>query len=119
MTLYIDTKPTLEWVERKDGHKFYADIYELQKTVSGRWIVIIGGYVEKPYFETAEHGKQYAQADYQRRTDERFIKVGNLHNDLMYLLDIKESINNNNHLMTKQLINDWIENMQDLIKQKK
>jgi hypothetical protein len=72
MTLYIDTKPKLEWVERKDGHKFYADIYELQQTVSGRWIVIIGGYVEKPYFETADHGKQYAQADYERRTAERF-----------------------------------------------
>lgn len=75
MILLIDTKPELEWVERKDGHKFYADIYEMQQTVSGRWIIIIGGYVEKPYFETAEHGKEYAQADYERRTAERFVKV--------------------------------------------
>jgi hypothetical protein len=73
MTLYIDTKPTLEWVEYGQHH--YADIYEIERLSVDRetCFIIIAGVVDTPpYYDTVAEAKIAAQLDYERRTAERF-----------------------------------------------
>jgi len=84
MTLYIDTRPTLgEWIEKPNDityHRRYCD------TVFGRYTIAILGdkyelllhgfvtYSFDPY-DTFDQAKAAAQADYDRRTAERFRRV--------------------------------------------
>jgi hypothetical protein len=72
MTLYIDTKPQLEWIEYNGRHM--ADHYEINQTPNGRWLLMwrIGNH---HYHDTLEAAKAAAQADYEARTAERFRKV--------------------------------------------
>jgi hypothetical protein len=86
MTLYIDTRPQLEWIEYNGRHM--ADHYEINQTPNERWIImwVIGN---NHYHDTLEAAKAAAQADYEARTAERFRKV-----------EVPEEmpINNNSHL---------------------
>jgi hypothetical protein len=72
MNIYIDTRPTLEWVEYNGRHM--ADGYEIKQTPNVRWILmwVIGN---NHYHDTLEAAKAAAQADYEARTAERFRKV--------------------------------------------
>jgi hypothetical protein len=69
MTLYIDTRPTLEWVEYNGRHM--ADGYEIKQTPSGRWI-LMWTINHDHYHDTIDQAKAAAQADYEARTSERF-----------------------------------------------
>jgi len=86
MTLYIDTRPQLEWIEYNGRHM--ADHYEINQTPNERWIImwVIGN---NHYHDTLDEAKAAAQADYEARTAERFRKV-----------EVPEEmpINNNSHL---------------------
>lgn len=75
MTLYIDLKPTLEWVDSSDGNKAWADIYELQKLADGRFLLLIAEHCQDTYYKSMDEAKSAAQADYERRTAQRFVKV--------------------------------------------
>lgn len=85
MTLYIDTKPTLEW-NRSDTntywyidtvfgnysidyfkHKFYLNFEILDEDGEVAYSVTFG-----ELFNTLDEAKAAAQADYERRTAERF-----------------------------------------------
>jgi len=72
MTLYIDTRPQLEWIEYNGRHM--ADHYEINQTPNERWIImwVIGN---NHYHDTLDEAKAAAQADYDRRTAERFRAV--------------------------------------------
>jgi hypothetical protein len=72
MTLYIDTRPQLKWIEYNGRHM--ADHYEINQTPNERWIIMwmIGN---NHYHDTLDEAKAAAQADYDRRTAERFRKV--------------------------------------------
>jgi hypothetical protein len=72
MTLYIDTRPQLEWIEYNGRHM--ADHYEINQTPNERWIImwVIGN---NHYHDTLDEAKAAAQADYDARTAERFRKV--------------------------------------------
>ena len=72
MTLYIDTRPTLEWVEYNGRHM--ADGYEIKQTPSGRWI-LMWTINHDHYHDTLDQAKAAAQADYEARTAERFRAV--------------------------------------------
>jgi hypothetical protein len=72
MTLYIDTRPTLEWVEYNGRHM--ADGYEIKQTPNGRWI-LMWTIDNHHYHDTLEAAKAAAQADYEARTAERFRAV--------------------------------------------
>jgi len=79
MTLYIDTRPTLEWVEYNGRHM--ADGYEIKQTPNGRWI-LMWTIDNNHYHDTLEAAKAAAQADYDARTAERFRAVEV--DDIMY-----------------------------------
>jgi hypothetical protein len=76
MTLYIDTKPTLEWMEfGYHSHKAITPFaeYNIHPRVVG---VSVYMDVERISIEdTVELAKAAAQADYEARTAERFRKV--------------------------------------------
>jgi hypothetical protein len=72
MTLYIDTKPTLEWIEYNGRHM--ADGYEIKQTPNGRWL-LMWTIDNDHYHDTLDHAKAAAQSDYDLRTAERFRKV--------------------------------------------
>jgi hypothetical protein len=72
MTLYIDTRPTLEWVEYNGRHMAHG--YEIKQTPNGRWI-LMWTIDNHHYHDTIDQAKAAAQADYDRRTAERFRKV--------------------------------------------
>jgi hypothetical protein len=92
MTLYIDTRPTLEWVgytslcdygeyqiaESKPHGKFRAIMYYENNEVE--WCSII--------YDTIDQAKAAAQADYEARTAERFRAVEVLPEDVT-LHDLK------------------------------
>jgi hypothetical protein len=75
MTLYIDTKPTLEWIEYNG--RYMADGYEVRFEASnGKWYWMYYDQCEDhAYYEDPYHAKAAAQADYEARTAERFRKV--------------------------------------------
>jgi hypothetical protein len=79
MTLYIDTRPQLEWIEYNG--RFMADGYEIKQTPSGRWL-LMWTIDNHHYHDTLDQAKDAAQADYEARTAERFraIEV----RDIMY-----------------------------------
>jgi hypothetical protein len=79
MTLYIDTKPTLEWIEYNGRHM--ADGYEIKQTPNGRWL-LMWTIDNHHYHDTLDHAKAAAQADYEARTAERFRAI-----DISILLD--------------------------------
>jgi hypothetical protein len=75
MTLYIDTRPALEWVEYNG--QYMADGYEVGQVVSiGKWY---GWYneqgINRRYHDTLDQAKAAAQADYEARTADRFRAV--------------------------------------------
>lgn len=73
MKLYVDTKPTLEWVDCDDRH--FAGDYEVKRH-DGRYYTSFEGWIlAPPYHDTLEQAKAAAQADYDRRTAERFREV--------------------------------------------
>lgn len=95
MTLYIDTKPTLEWVEWIIEFKHTLDVFKgcSSKTVFGEYQIyypnkndkfemylhfptIEDGHPDYPIIfdlcDTLAEAQAYAQADYERRTAERF-----------------------------------------------
>jgi hypothetical protein len=76
MTLYIDTKPTLEWIEYNNRHM--AGDYEVGN-INGnnaKWYCWYNNQsVNRRYYPTPEAAKAAAQADYEARTAERFRKV--------------------------------------------
>jgi hypothetical protein len=72
MTLYIDTKPTLEWIEYNGRHM--ADGYEIKQTPNGRWL-LMWTIDNHHYHDTLDQAKDSAQADYNERTAERFRAV--------------------------------------------
>jgi len=72
MNLYIDTKPTLEWIEYNGRHM--ADDYEIKQTPNGRWL-LMWTINSHHYHDTLEAAKAAAQTDDDRRTAERFRKV--------------------------------------------
>lgn len=85
MTLYVDTKPTLEWMTYKGrgSTQVYTALtshYKYQVwTVGKMWTVeyVFGNYREKfdkQYLHLSD-AQSAAQADYERRTMERFYKV--------------------------------------------
>ena len=70
MTLYIDTKPTLEWIDYNDRH--FADYYEVMK-YDGKYYFTFEGYImHLSNYNTVDEAKAAAKADYERRTAERF-----------------------------------------------
>ena len=69
MTLYIDTRPQLEWVEYNGRHM--ADGYEIKQTPRGKWL-LMWTIDNHHYHETLYQAKAAAQADYEARTAERF-----------------------------------------------
>lgn len=104
MNLYIDTKPTLEWVEIKITAFFYQTTcntifgeytitnydgyqgenslqYELQLRMEDGndylWMTLSDD-GEPLEFNTLSEAKAAAQADYERRTAERFRPIGDL-----------------------------------------
>jgi len=85
MTLYIDTRPTLEWVEYNGRHM--ADGYEIKQTPNGRWI-LMWTIEHFHYHDTLDQAKAAAQADYEARTAERFKAVEVLPEDVT-LHDLK------------------------------
>jgi hypothetical protein len=72
MTLYIDTKPTLEWIEYNERHM--ADRYQIKQTLNGRWLLMWTNDNDH-YHDTIDQAKAAAQADYEALTSERFRKV--------------------------------------------
>jgi hypothetical protein len=75
MTLYIDTKPTLEWVEYQG--RYITNGYEVRfDPIEGKWCWWYYDETEdQPYYEDPYRAKAAAQADYDRRTAERFKAV--------------------------------------------
>lgn len=74
MTLYIDTKPRLEWIDCKDRH--FAGDYEIKQYKDERYYLSFEGWIlDPPYFDSVEEAKAAAQADYENRTVERFVPV--------------------------------------------
>ena len=86
MTLYIDTRPTLEWIEYNERHM--ADRYQIKQTLNGRWLLMWTNDNDH-YHDTIDQAKAAAQADYEALTSERFRKVE---------LPEEMPINNNSHL---------------------
>jgi hypothetical protein len=70
MTLYIDTKPQLEWIEYNGRHM--ADGYEVhQERSNGRWYwSYYDMVIETLYYDSIELAKQAAQDDYKASKDE-------------------------------------------------
>jgi hypothetical protein len=75
MTLYIDTKPTLEWVEYQG--RYITNGYEVRfDPIEGKWCWWYYDETEdQPYYEDPYHAKAAAQADYEARTADRFRKI--------------------------------------------
>ena len=72
MTLYIDTRPALEWVEYNGRHM--AGDYEIKQTPNEKWQLTWT--IDHDYYhDTLDEAKAAAQADYEARTAERFIKL--------------------------------------------
>ena len=93
MTLYIDTKPTLEWIEYNGRHM--ADRYQIKQTLNGRWLLMWTNDNDH-YHDTIDQAKAAAQADYEALTAVRFSKVeipvdapfdNNLHTDMVHGYD--------------------------------
>ena len=72
MTLYIDTRPQIEWIEYNGRHM--ADGYEIKQTPNGRWLLMWTIH-NHHYHDTLDQAKAAAQADYETRTADRFRKV--------------------------------------------
>ena len=72
MTLYIDTRPQIEWIEYNGRHM--ADGYEIKQTPNGRWL-LMWTIDNHHYHDTLDQAKAAAQADYETRTADRFRKV--------------------------------------------
>jgi hypothetical protein len=75
MNIYIDTRPQLEWVEYQG--RYITNGYEVRfDPIEGKWCWWYYDETEdQPYYEDPYHAKAAAQADYDRRTAERFRKV--------------------------------------------
>ena len=75
MTLYIDTRPELQWFDYYG--RFMADGYEVRFEASnGKWYWMYYDQCEdQAYYEDPHEAKAAAQADYEARTAERFRKV--------------------------------------------
>ncbi len=76
MTLYIDTRPTLDWVDY-DGISFADGSYKVRLELSNnKWHWSYMDYwFDKGYYATIDEAKAAAQADYEARTAERFRAV--------------------------------------------
>jgi hypothetical protein len=76
MTLYIDTRTTLEWVDY-NGISFAEGSYKVRLELSNnKWIWSYMDYwYDKGYYNTLDQAKAAAQADYESRTAERFRAV--------------------------------------------
>jgi methionine synthase II (cobalamin-independent) len=72
MTLYIDTKPTLEWIEYNGRH--IADRYQIKQTLNGSWLLMWTNDNDH-YHDTIDQAKAAAQADYEACTAVRFRAV--------------------------------------------
>jgi hypothetical protein len=88
MTLYIDTRPTLDWVEYNG--RFMADGYEVhQERSNGKWYwSYYDMAMDTAYYDSMELAKQAAQDDYKASMDDRFRKVEVLPEDVT-LHDLK------------------------------
>jgi hypothetical protein len=76
MTLYIDTKPTLEWVEDNDRYYCKQGEYHISLVKNGLWFLESNQHRNVlSYYETPDEAKAAAQADYDRHTAERFRAV--------------------------------------------
>ena len=79
MTLYIDTRPTLEWVKAWTKGNFHSTngIYRVRKESYNKWCwFYTSGFNDViEYYKTCKAAKAAAQADYDRRTAERFRAV--------------------------------------------
>jgi hypothetical protein len=82
MTLYLDTKPELDWVY--DRPMVYAaqtsfctyEIHPSHNINVSCWIIMYNRTpLDMDKYDTLSEAKAAAQADYQRRTAERFRKV--------------------------------------------
>jgi hypothetical protein len=75
MTLYIDTRPELQWFDYYG--RFMADGYEVRFEASnGKWYWMYYDQCEdQAYYEDPHQAKAAAQADYEARTAERFRAV--------------------------------------------
>lgn len=81
MTLYIDTKPTLEWEETIDHWWYAVSDYGMYRIKINHWLSVdINLHLYQcqdvvafhSVHESIEAAKAAAQADYERRTAERF-----------------------------------------------
>jgi hypothetical protein len=82
MTIYIDTKPTLEWVEYNGRHM--ADGYEVHPFSNCKWYwSYYDMVIETTYYDSIELAKQAAQDDYKASKDEYIkpIKLPNKWNE--------------------------------------
>jgi hypothetical protein len=79
MTLYIDTRPTLEWVKAWTKGNFHSTngIYRVRKESYNKWCwFYTSGFNDViEYYKTCKAAKAAAQADYEARTAERFRAV--------------------------------------------
>jgi hypothetical protein len=75
MTLYIDTRPTLEWIEYNG--RYMADGYEVhQERSNGKWYwSYYDMAMDTAYYDSTELAKQAAQDDYKASMDDRFRAV--------------------------------------------
>ena len=75
MTLYIDTRPALEWIEYNGRHM--ADGYEVhQERSNGKWYwSYYDMAMDTAYYDSMELAKQAAQDDYKASMDDRFRAV--------------------------------------------
>lgn len=83
MTLYIDTKPTLEWVEIGEAlvAEFGLGRYEIL-WIGDTYIIRLNGNRIPHHYPFKDVAIAAAQADYERRTAERFVKVDGLFQSL-------------------------------------
>jgi hypothetical protein len=76
MNIYIDLKPTLEWVEDNDRYYCKQGEYHISLIKNGLWFLESNHRRDiLSYYETPDQAKAAAQADYEARTAERFRAV--------------------------------------------
>jgi hypothetical protein len=77
MTLYIDTRPTLEWVNDSGKYIDYKSGYRVHyEHLANKWFwTYYENCIHEALYDTLDQAKAAAQADYEARTSERFRKV--------------------------------------------